>query len=440
MRISIVLLLLLGFTSFAEDRRKGLSGSAGDVDGRVRSNLYVRSGSTVNLDPGAFVLAPSDGTGMTAACACTDVAPKGVGSFTFTRGSTAWCTKANQVTGIQNGDLVECAADKPRVELGGNGAETILGIGFFGSGTNTFLRSQEFDNAAWTKWGVGVAAPVVTADQAVAPDGTTTADKVDLTATSAAQRSSLYQIPGITTDVSMSVYVKGVSTSGTIDLCTANGGGASCTSCAFVSTSWTRCFRENVSVTAGANSPTIGNNTADNGGTARPTQSVYLWQADHQETLYGSGIGPPITTTGTAATRLLEQGSLTVPFAWISSGSAASNLLTINTAGGLVTYGGGIRMLRQASQKFCIFEGITDLCTPGLTTVSRTVPNRGYSYWATDGGMGVGNTTTGSTAAGAFAGAMGAGSPEVGNNVSGSGSASGILKRICFDSDPTVCR
>jgi hypothetical protein len=41
------------------------------------------------------------------------------------------------------------------------------------------VRSQEFDNASWTKAasGVGVA-PVVTANQAIAPDGTLTADQI----------------------------------------------------------------------------------------------------------------------------------------------------------------------------------------------------------------------------------------------------------------------
>lgn len=45
--------------------------------------------------------------------------------------------------------------------------------------TNLLLRSQEFDNAAWTKVSGGNGAdPTVTANAAVAPDGTTTADEI----------------------------------------------------------------------------------------------------------------------------------------------------------------------------------------------------------------------------------------------------------------------
>lgn len=42
--------------------------------------------------------------------------------------------------------------------------------------TNLLLRSAEFDNAVWTTW--NGATPVVTANTAVAPDGTTTADSI----------------------------------------------------------------------------------------------------------------------------------------------------------------------------------------------------------------------------------------------------------------------
>ncbi len=46
-----------------------------------------------------------------------------------------------------------------------------VGVDVWQGATNLLLRSQEFDNAAWLKSGV-----TVTADAAVAPDGTTTAD------------------------------------------------------------------------------------------------------------------------------------------------------------------------------------------------------------------------------------------------------------------------
>lgn len=51
--------------------------------------------------------------------------------------------------------------------------------------TNICLQSQTFDNASWVKVASGTAsAPVVTANAGVAPDGTTTADRVVFSATS----------------------------------------------------------------------------------------------------------------------------------------------------------------------------------------------------------------------------------------------------------------
>lgn len=63
------------------------------------------------------------------------------------------------------GVLVPFANNVPRI--------TDLGLLVEEGRTNLHLRSQEFDNAAWTKTAV-----TLTADDAVAPDGTQTADKI----------------------------------------------------------------------------------------------------------------------------------------------------------------------------------------------------------------------------------------------------------------------
>lgn len=434
------LLLVVVLAQSGGTRRVGLSDSV-LPDGRVRSGLRTGSTATVNADPGQFVLAPTNGAGMTAACACTAVTAAGGQSIGFSRASTAWCTKANQVTGILNGDLVLCGSGFPRVEMGGNGAETVLGVGFYQAATNTFLRSQEFDDGAWTRWGVGGAsAPSVTANAAVAPDGTTSADQVDFGATTGAQRSALYQIPGITTDVSMSVYVKGVSGAGTIDLCTATVGLVTCTPCAFVNTSWTRCFHENKAVNAGTNSPTIGNNSYDNGGTARPAQSVYLWQADHHESLYGTGMGPPITTEGTTATRVVESGLFTPVSSVQTAGCTAATILAYasDAKGGIADQGGALRYMYTTAQEVRSYDS-TSIPAAGGGTMSRTVSNRIKASW-TGASLTVANVTAGTSTTGAFDGDFSTGAVTLGDNVSGVGSRNGIIKRFVFDSSPTVCQ
>ena len=108
-------------------------------------------------------------------------------NWTFTRASTGYYTTTGGV-------LVPFASGSLRT--GDRGAL------IEGAGTNLCLQSQTFDNASWTKTNV-----TVTADAAVAPDGTTTADKVEVTSTSS---TTLYQqnITVSATAATASVYVK----------------------------------------------------------------------------------------------------------------------------------------------------------------------------------------------------------------------------------------
>ncbi|MFN9913703.1 MAG: hypothetical protein ACK53L_14010, partial [Pirellulaceae bacterium] len=66
---------------------------------------------------------------------------------------------------------------------------------------NLLTWSEQFDNAAWTKSAGGVGlAPVVTANAGVAPDGTTTADRVQFDCAntgSSSNRSQLVQSPAM---------------------------------------------------------------------------------------------------------------------------------------------------------------------------------------------------------------------------------------------------
>ena len=78
-----------------------------------------------------------------------------------------------------------------------------------GARTNLCLRSQEFDDAAWTKTNV-----TVTANAGVAPDGTTTADLCTVTSTAA---TNLVQATSAVTgtNCTASIYVQNVSRTGT---------------------------------------------------------------------------------------------------------------------------------------------------------------------------------------------------------------------------------
>ena len=99
-----------------------------------------------------FEFAPSGGAGMGAPCACTTPTGAKGEALTFTRASNGTCTKTTTggltTTGIANGDLVVCSSNQPRVEYDSQG---VLGLLVDSAGTNSVLRSQEVNNAAWTK-------------------------------------------------------------------------------------------------------------------------------------------------------------------------------------------------------------------------------------------------------------------------------------------------
>lgn len=243
--------------------------------------------------------APASGAGMGAACACTTPTGAKGEALTYTRTGTAMCSKqGSATTGITNADLVSCAADKPRIELEGG----LLSYLREESRQNSITRSQELQNLAWPTASLGVAAPVVTADQAVAPDGTTTAEQVDLPAISSGY-SVLYQgATGTVAAWSASCYAKGVSGSGSFYLMLTPGGTYTSALCSYTSTSWTRC-----SVTATETVATwylqIGIDLRDGAQTSKPAQSVYLWGCQFE---LGDWPSSYIPTTAAAASRTAD--------------------------------------------------------------------------------------------------------------------------------------
>ena len=68
---------------------------------------------------------------------------------------------------------------------------------------NLLTFTEQFDNAAWTKNSV-----TISANSAVAPDGTTTADKIIWTATTAVHFTNQGNLPASTTNAKVSVYCK----------------------------------------------------------------------------------------------------------------------------------------------------------------------------------------------------------------------------------------
>jgi len=130
---------------------------------------------------------------------------------------------------------------------------TDKGVLIEGARTNSRLYSQDFDNAAWTKAGAGVAsAPVVTANHGVAPDGTLTADRIVFAlngGTATADISSIYQDVTLVSTNTHSVWLKS-NTASTYEVQITDGAGIR-TSCT-VTPTWQRfhCTAASAGITA----------------------------------------------------------------------------------------------------------------------------------------------------------------------------------------------
>ena len=113
--------------------------------------------------------------------------PSLLSGWTFTRASTGYAETAA-------GALVAFASGAPRI--------TDKGLLVEESRTNLLLRSQEFDNASWTKGNTTISANAVTA-----PDGTLTADTL-VENSSSAQHQQFQGVVLTAASYTWSVYVK----------------------------------------------------------------------------------------------------------------------------------------------------------------------------------------------------------------------------------------
>lgn len=301
---------------------------------RETRRLGGRSGSPQQP---VFRFAPSTGAGMTEECACTSPTGTRGEALTFARASSAMCTKGNEWSSIDNGDLVLCSTDQPRVMRGGTGAGA-KGLMVESARTNSVLRSQELENASWGNSGT---APVIRADHGVAPDGTTTADAIQFFAVGGGGESSKFQSGlGTLSPGACSVYLKaappadgGVAVAGSIDM--AAGAAANpCTTCNYTTDSWTRC------TLTGATSTYvfIGNESAGAcAGGARTEQNVYVWGVQCEAGDYASSYIP---TTNATATRAQEDATFTLASTYSSgTGFSISAKMTLNGAASATTSG-----------------------------------------------------------------------------------------------------
>ena len=399
-----------------------------------------------------FEFAPASGAGLRASCACAAITGAKGETVTWTRGSSAMCTKSASESSIANGDLVLCGSNLPRVmSLGGP-----LGVLVESSRQNNAIQSQAIDNAAWTALGAGGStSPTVTADFAVAPDGTTTAERVQISACASASQASvmLQNYTGTAAATSGSLYIKGnAGTSGTISIyfydTTALTGNA--VQCAFNGTTWNRCGTgSNPALTKTFANAThrfaFGciNDAVITGSTSTGAADILAWQTDSQA---GAYMTSPIPTTTVAVTRSADTNATTLNQPVGTASFAATRVGTTVTPSGArvwsLTSNGGAAYGIGAYQNIGAFNALVTGAVPAQS-YAATLTGNDRAWFAVDGTNWFGNFAGASNTA-ANAGLVGAGVTTlcIGIDCSGGGSgwADGIISRVCVDPNPNRCR
>lgn len=205
--------------------------------------------------------------------------------WAFSRAGAAYGTWAD-------GSLIDVPADTPRI--------TDLGLLIEAAGTNVCDRSQSIDAAEWSTGGT----VTKTADHAVAPDGTTTADRIEFGA--GASYLSNTTGTGLTNGqpCTVSFWAKAVSAPHSIGVRSGVSGTASIKA---LTTAWQRF---SFTFTAGGTSEIVQFGDGDLIAGASTTCDFHLWGVQLEA---GSVATSYVPTTTANVTRAADAATLTIP-------------------------------------------------------------------------------------------------------------------------------
>lgn len=358
----------------------------------------------------------------------------------YSRTGSRFCSKADNTGSI-------LPASRACIAQGGYLSEA--------SATNLVLRSQEFDNAAWVPYGVGATPAAITANYAVAPDSTKTSERLYAYATTSGQVSGAYQNLTVSAGSNtFSVFVRGVSGSGTLDVCSYTSGSVyQCSNCAYTNTATTRC---SVSVTTSTvGSVLIGNGTAYTG-TVRAVNDALVWGAQVET---GSVATSYVPTTSASAVRGNDVGTFTVP------GGPAANLFSAAVTavqstdnrvqyplplkfGSLPSDTSGRGVWFYSNSFGAGYNCLAGNDAAGFTFAGSSVlePAAPWRMWCAQDGTGLQGSVGGTAMSGGSAPVVGTYSPttsvQLGNNFGAPTTSAfgGILSDVCIDPVPLRCR
>lgn len=383
-----------------------------------------------------FEFAPSNGAGMGSACACTTPTGAKGEAMTFTRTGDATCSRSGlATTGIQNGDLVTCAADLPRVEPSGG----VLGLRVEGARTFSLLRFIDIANALWAN----VATPTLTGGQASPWTGALSTSAVQMDDNNAAAQEGRSQTVTVTAAVAhtMHCYVKaGTLTSAAISL-----DGTVATITGLVTTSWSI-----VEVVDASSSGVAISAQILNGSTAAGTGTVIWGGCAVEQGSYRTSIMP---TVASAVTRNADDAYFNLATFTLGNLSLAATAQTPSTAPVRRLHGAltkapddGVNFIasyKDGATWWGQFTSTAGTSTWNTTIATTTGPVRAASYIDGANVGGCINGTCATNPIGTFNSAQ-ITNPRrlrIGAYSTTNGNIDGVATRVCLEpNDPTRCR
>lgn len=291
-------------------------------------------------------------------CACASLLTTAAEAVTTTRASAAFCTAST-------GAMTSCTNNLPRASNSGLLIE--------GARTNLLLRSQEF-TTTWATGSLGSGTvPTVTADAAVAPDGTTTAEQIIFGAVAAGSNGSWIE-QGVTMTAAMhagSLYVKGASGSGTVYMfATPDDATYLTVTCAWNSTTWTRCANTGTTTAAtwywkiGSD----GRGATMSGGLA--AQTIYIWGGQVE---LGAAVSSYVPTAGTSVARAAERHAVALSTQVRTTGCFSATATfsgNFNSTARIFALNGGRVQGFGGSTALGLFDSTGFVNTPGSVTLA----------------------------------------------------------------------
>lgn len=385
-----------------------------------------------------FEFAPSSGTGMGTECACDAVTGSRGETLTYTRASSATCSKAD-------GTITTCASNQPRVES----IDSVLALRRETATTNLIVRSEELNDAAWTTNG----SLTLTANNYTAPDGTLTGEKYLKTSADGVRYQSLGALGAATTTCSGWGRADSATENFSINLNCSGGSLSACTCYAFdgnactAVTAGTICT---VYTSAGTTFERLAMIATCGSGTHIASIGPGIFNSDNNKTagLWGfqceakPSATSYIRTEGSTVTRAADVATVPTPALSRTEGCAAWHYRPIIPAAsvkGFVGSGANVRFGYGLTTTFLSYDGTNNPSVAAGYTLGTT--KRYRTTWSASGNaMVVRNVTDAAETSSAFTAFPAfAVTLEVGNSVGAGAPVEGLIYGLTMDDSATGC-